>query len=732
MPDRPEPDPALAQGPGAEARSSGCATRRTASRSRGTAQRRGKRMRETSLTDIPGVGPTRAPLAPAPVRLGHRARGGRPRGDRGRGRPVDGARRRGLSRARGGRGAHERHVRDRGRHPGRRISSPPSSRSGASARAASLRSPRSGATAGFELADGEVVARLLLGAAVRDAPRSWCARASSTPRRSSGSPSPEGGDRALRRSAGGHPDAARVALGREDPGDRGPLGPADLARRASTGSIPVDAGRGAGEFTPADPAARSSSSSCARATAASSLHHLGGVDVPLARADDFDDEFATFGLTADAESVVRLIDGKSTRGRDRERGAGGGVRRGEAARRARDARPRAPGVRSGRRRRPAAAPAEERGEARAGRSALPRDGATDEPAAGGARRRAGARGAAAAEPRELAPERASYLDSAAEPGRGAAKSRSPSSATRRSKSRGRRPRDDGRRARRRRHRGGLRDAASGRRGGGPGPLRRPRPGPGAVRSAVRASARLDHRRGLARAPASALGLAASLDSRNPRPPRGRPGLVPQPRRRRSRRVRRGRDLGDRHRRRRGVRADREPALRRVPTSAAPRRPRRRPPRRPCRPRPRADADAARADKPRPRAQSDPGAGRRGGAPSGGLPRRRAPAPVLAGPRRARPESGSRGSKKTRYAIQLELACEVPSLVDAWQHDRRRHHVAPDDALRGQDLLPGSLGPLPDARRRPRAPSPRAPAFFSTPQQPPGRRRRSAEAAFLLP
>ena len=60
-------------------------------------------------------------------------------------------------------------------------------------------------------------------------------------------------------------------------------------------------------------------------------------------------------------------------------------------------------------------------------------------------------------------------------------------------------------------RGGLRDAASGGRSGGPGSLRRPRPGPGAVRSGVRASPRLDHRRGLARAPPAALGLAASLD-----------------------------------------------------------------------------------------------------------------------------------------------------------------------------------------------------------------------------
>jgi len=42
------------------------------------------------------------------------------------------------------------------------------------------------------------------------------------------------------------------------------------------------------------------------------LKYLGGADVPLARAPNFDAEFATFGLTADAESVVRMIDGTSS------------------------------------------------------------------------------------------------------------------------------------------------------------------------------------------------------------------------------------------------------------------------------------------------------------------------------------------------------------------------------------------------------------------------------------
>ncbi|HEY2797711.1 MAG TPA: hypothetical protein VGK26_07465 [Thermoanaerobaculia bacterium] len=42
------------------------------------------------------------------------------------------------------------------------------------------------------------------------------------------------------------------------------------------------------------------------------LHYLGGADVPLARGPHFEAEFAAFGLTADAEAVVRLIDGKAT------------------------------------------------------------------------------------------------------------------------------------------------------------------------------------------------------------------------------------------------------------------------------------------------------------------------------------------------------------------------------------------------------------------------------------
>jgi hypothetical protein len=41
-------------------------------------------------------------------------------------------------------------------------------------------------------------------------------------------------------------------------------------------------------------------------------HYLGPSDLPLLRAGSFDEEFETFGLTADAGSVVRLIDGKAS------------------------------------------------------------------------------------------------------------------------------------------------------------------------------------------------------------------------------------------------------------------------------------------------------------------------------------------------------------------------------------------------------------------------------------
>jgi hypothetical protein len=41
-------------------------------------------------------------------------------------------------------------------------------------------------------------------------------------------------------------------------------------------------------------------------------HYLGPSDLPLLRAESFDEEFETFGLTADAGSVVRLIDGEAS------------------------------------------------------------------------------------------------------------------------------------------------------------------------------------------------------------------------------------------------------------------------------------------------------------------------------------------------------------------------------------------------------------------------------------
>ncbi len=48
-------------------------------------------------------------------------------------------------------------------------------------------------------------------------------------------------------------------------------------------------------------------------------HQIGAAEQPLVRGEHFDAEFSTFGLTADAESVVRLIDGRSTAAQIAER-----------------------------------------------------------------------------------------------------------------------------------------------------------------------------------------------------------------------------------------------------------------------------------------------------------------------------------------------------------------------------------------------------------------------------
>src|SRR5262245_18623670 len=41
-------------------------------------------------------------------------------------------------------------------------------------------------------------------------------------------------------------------------------------------------------------------------------HYLGPSDLPLLRSDRFDEEFEGFGLTSDAGSVIKLIDGRAT------------------------------------------------------------------------------------------------------------------------------------------------------------------------------------------------------------------------------------------------------------------------------------------------------------------------------------------------------------------------------------------------------------------------------------
>ncbi|MDQ2869536.1 MAG: hypothetical protein M3S32_02250, partial [Acidobacteriota bacterium] len=83
-------------------------------------------------------------------------------------------------------------------------------------------------------------------------------------------------------------------------------------------------------------------------------------------------------------------------------------------------------------------------------------------------------------------------------------------------------------------------------------------------------------------------------------------------------------------------------------------------------------------------------------------------------RAARDRARLKSGRATRYAIQLELACEVPSLADAWKHDRpagsmwlltSRHGSR--DCFR---VLWGRYRTLEAARRAKSG----IPSFFSTP------------------
>jgi hypothetical protein len=72
-----------------------------------------------------------------------------------------------------------------------------------------------------------------------------------------------------------------------------------------------------------------------------------------------------------------------------------------------------------------------------------------------------------------------------------------------------------------------------------------------------------------------------------------------------------------------------------------------------------------------------------------------------------------GERGTKYAVQLELACEVPSLVDAWKHDKPAGSMWLLPVNHGGRecfrVLWGRYGSLEAAR----AGKARIPAFFTT-------------------
>ena len=87
-------------------------------------------------------------------------------------------------------------------------------------------------------------------------------------------------------------------------------------------------------------------------------------------------------------------------------------------------------------------------------------------------------------------------------------------------------------------------------------------------------------------------------------------------------------------------------------------------------------------------------------------------------RAARDEKRFGGSKK-KYAIQLELACEVTSLVDAFQHDRGGNMWVVTTPYEGKTCFRVLWGHYATPEAGHRALS-SAPGFFSTREEPPGR------------
>jgi septal ring-binding cell division protein DamX len=85
-------------------------------------------------------------------------------------------------------------------------------------------------------------------------------------------------------------------------------------------------------------------------------------------------------------------------------------------------------------------------------------------------------------------------------------------------------------------------------------------------------------------------------------------------------------------------------------------------------------------------------------------------------RAARDQKRFAGGKKP-YAIQLELACEIGSLVDAFRHDRGSTMWVVPTSFQGKTCFRVLWGhyPTPEAGRRAMS---GAPAFFSTPSNRP--------------
>ena len=81
-------------------------------------------------------------------------------------------------------------------------------------------------------------------------------------------------------------------------------------------------------------------------------------------------------------------------------------------------------------------------------------------------------------------------------------------------------------------------------------------------------------------------------------------------------------------------------------------------------------------------------------------------------RASREQQKLASDRKTHYAIQLELACETSSLVDAFQHDRGGNMWVLSTAYEGRTCFKVLWGRYPSIEAARRALS-GAPKFFST-------------------